>query len=472
MNSPSIQHFVIPLNSHSEVEFLDQIGDQLNQQNYSVSYIPQDKHIAKTAKRRLNREELHLDYLDYQPNSNFGALCEKYEIDSPWDLVFPQMVYDRSYDSPSYRTYWFSGTNSFSDQEYRNILHRTLDYLDRLYENGNGGIPIQNQGGEILRRALQSVADYHGCPSVRTSFSPVPSSVLIRSTEEMEFPPLKNASYDEMTAEQREEAEEFRTSVTENQQQVMGGSDESESLYQNLHRKVRRIQEHKDNLSPVISNWVRRHIAKPVVGAAAKQLYLDETQSQKFIESNKYVFYPIQYFRESRVTMRAPAFYNQLWMIEYLSRSLPPEYELVVKDHPRQLGALPLSHAHKLRRYATAIAPTISAREVLTESDAVVTLNNTVGYEAVMYGKPAVTLGDAFYSGAGYTWDVTAIDSLSAKLNEAVNSDGLSDEEVLEFSHGLLQSSYEGDWEAVDSENIQAFTSSILEFCEDTKSER
>lgn len=461
------QQFIIPIHSHTEVNFLNIIGNHLNKRNHSVTYISQDKYVAKTAQRQLEHEDLEPDYIDHRPISGFDALCEKYGIDSPRDLVFPQMVYDRSYDAPSYRPYWLSGTGTLPYEEYLNLLHRTLDFLDRLYEDGNGGIPLQNQGGEVLRRALQRVADYHGYPSVRTSFSPVPGHVLFRSTEKMHFPALKAATYDEMTHEQREAAQEFRASVTENQQQVMGSTGQSESFYQNLRRKARRIQEHRDDLAPIISGWVRRRVAKPVFGTVAKHLYLDEAQSREFIESKEYVFYPLQYFGESRVTMRAPEFYNQLWVIQYLSRSLPPGYELVVKDHPRQLGALPLSQTYKLRRYAAAVAPTLSAREVLTESDAVVTLNNTVGFEALMYGKPVVTLGDAFYSGSGYTRDVTNLNSLSAELNLAVHSGGLSDEAVLEFVNIILYSSYEGEWGNTSRENIKTFVKSMDESLSD-----
>jgi len=460
----STQRFIIPLNSHWIVDFLNLLGDSLNDRDHSVAYIPQNRQIAKTARRQLQHEELHCDYLDHQPTSNFEGLCDKYEIESPRALVFPQMVYDRSYDSPSHRRYWFSGTGSLPYQKYYDLFHRTLDYLDQLYENGDGGIPLQNQGGEVLRRALQRVADYHGNPSVRTSFSPVPGHVLFRSTENMHFPPLTAASYDQMTTEQREAAEEFRASVTENQKRVMANTSKSESIYKNLRRKARRIQEYRGDLTPVISDYIRRRVAKPALGAVTKRLYLDETQSQEFIKSNKYLFYPLQYFRESRVTMRAPEFYDQLWIVEYLSRSLPTGYELVVKDHPQQLGALPLSHVNKLRRYATAVAPTLSAREILTEADTVVTLNNTVGYEAVMSGKPVITLGDAFYSGAEYTRDVMNLHSLPAELNNAVKSEGLHDETVLEFAHGLLESSYEGKWGNTATKNIDVFAASIIKF--------
>jgi hypothetical protein len=392
------------------------------------------------------------------------TLCEKYGIDSPKKLVFPQMVYDRSYHSPSYRSYWFSGTVPLDYDRYLNILHRTLDYLDSLYENGEGGIPLQYQGAEVLRRVLQRVADYHGYQSVRTSFSPRPGEVLIRSQESMDFPEIQEATFEEMNSEERANARDFRRSVIGNQGQVIENSAEKESFYENIRQKVQRIQEYKRDTLPLLADWLRRHVAKRVLKSITKRMYMDEKRSRGFIKSNQYIFYPIQYFRESRVTMRAPEFYNQLWLIEYLSRSLPLGYELVVKDHPQQLGALPLSQIRSINNYATTIAPSIPARKVIKHADAIITLNNTVGYEAVMTGKPVLTLGDAFYSGPEFTIDIENINTISKELKKAVMSEGLSDEEVLEFAHGISESSYNGTWGETNLQNIDNFVDSVETF--------
>ncbi|MFC7071587.1 hypothetical protein ACFQJ7_16890 [Halovenus rubra] len=376
------------------------------------------------------------------------------------------MVYDRSYDSPASRGYWLSGTESMDYESYLTLLHRTLDYLDTLFENDKGGIPLQYQGAEVIRRTLQRVADYHGYPSVRTSFSPLPDHVFFRSTEEMQLPAIERASYEELTPEERDDARELRQREIGDQSKVVGNSGKTDSLLDNVRRKIQRIREYKHRLGPVVSNWLRRRLAKPVVSALSKQLYLDTQRSRNVIDSTNYIFYPLQYFMESRVTMRAPAFYNQLWLIEFLSRSLPPGYELVVKDHPQQLGALPLSHTRAISRYANAIDPTIPAREVIVQADAVVTLNNTVGYEAILYGKPVVSLGDAFYSHAGYTQDVTNIQTLQSELNRAVQSTGLTDEDVLSFAHGVLDSSYRGSWGNTCSENVELFVESVESYLE------
>lgn len=379
------------------------------------------------------------------------------------------MVYDRAYDAPSYRKYGFSKKGQ-PFKRYRSLLHQSIDYFDLLSEDGREYIPIQFQGGEIVRRALQRVADYQGCPSVRTSFSPVPNSVTFRTGESKECRSLAEIEYATMTDEEREKAVEFRDSVVNNRTLFEGNTTDSWSLTDSLRRKIHRISQYRTDILPVAVDWLRRNGAKRVLGKVTQSMYLSETSSRQFIKSKNYVFYPLQYFRESRVTMRAPPFYNQVWLIEYLSRSLPPGYELVVKDHPQQLGALPLSNVRAIKRYATAVAPGIPAREVVEHADAVVTLNNTVGYESVMYGKPVVTLGDAFYSGAGYTNDVSDINRLHEEIHQAVRSDGLTENEVIEFAHGIIESSYDGIWGDDDRENVETFADSVFEFLDDIES--
>lgn len=63
----------------------------------------------------------------------------------------------------------------------------------------------------------------------------------------------------------------------------------------------------------------------------------------------------------------------------------------------------------------------VSAHSALRAADAVVTINSTMGFEALMYGLPVVTLGDNIYTRRGVTTDVrdTAND-LAGQIREAV----------------------------------------------------
>lgn len=461
--------FLIPINSHDIIPFYQELGDVLRECGHRVEFIPENEKVANSAREYLPTDRIHSDYLTHNPQNELKSLCAKYDIHSARRLVFPKMVYDRAYDTPSRRNYWLSNRESLEYSPYLDLLHKALDYLDRLYENDATPIPIQFQGGEVIRRALQRVAEYHGCLSVRTSFSPVPNAVSFRTGESKEWGPLAEIQYDAMTDEERERAARFRDSLVKDRTLFEGDETGNQSLADSIRRKIRRINQYGTDIAPVAVDWLRRNAAKRVLGGVTRRMYLGEDPSRQFIQSTNYVFYPIQYFRESRVTMRAPQFYDQVWLVEYLSRSLPPGYELVVKDHPKQLGALPLSNARAIKRYATAVAPEIPAREVVEHADAVVTLNNTVGYEALLYGKPVLTLGDAFYSGAGYTQDTSDIGQLHEGIHQAVHAGGLTDREVLEFAHGILEASYDGVWGYDDPENVETFVDSVFEFLNDVR---
>lgn len=447
----------------SIAKFLSKVGSELESKGFQVKYIPQaDRGIIKSTFDKISHDQILSEYVDYEPRRSLSHLCEKYDIDNIRGFVFPQMVYDRSYCTPSHRQYWFSGTKTLDYDYYRSLLHQALDYLNKLYESGNGGVPLQWQGGEVLRRTLQRVADYHGYPSVRASASPVPGSVFLRSTERMNLPLIESASYEQMTTDQRQTAREFRNRVLNSTKYVISGSDsEPGSAYKDIQQKIRRILAYRSDIGSVIINWFRRCVAKPLFANVAEQLYMTESESRRFINTNQYVFYPIQYFRESRVTMRAAEFYNQVWFIEYLSRSLPRGYQLVVKDHPEQIGSLPLSHVRAIRKYSSAVAPNISGREIIEEASAVVVLNNTVGYEALLYEKPVVSVADAVYSDLKYTYHVNNLGELSDQLSMAISSGGLTESEIIEFTHGLLLSTYDGIWGNTSEENIVDFTNSV-----------
>ena len=65
----------------------------------------------------------------------------------------------------------------------------------------------------------------------------------------------------------------------------------------------------------------------------------------------------------------------------------------------------------------------VSAHSALRAADAVVTINSTMGFEALMYGLPVITLGDNIYTGRGITTDVRdGTKDLAGQIREAVVS--------------------------------------------------
>jgi hypothetical protein len=283
----------------------------------------------------------------------------------------------------------------------------------------------------------------------------------------MQWESLDNSQLSEYSDRTIAKAKSYRSKIMKNTPTIGSGISKcSESIGEQIKKKLDRIVEYNVKVLPKIINWARHNVITPSLGELYKFQYLSKEDSISFITENRgdYIFLPLQYFRESRVTARSPAFYNQAYLIEYISRSLPTGYELVVKDHPEQVGRLPYGSVQTIRRYSTTLAPDVSAHDVIENAAAIITINNTVGYEAIVHGKPVVTLGDAFYNGYGYTIDVKNINNIRKDIHNAVTNWELTDEDVLEFLCGIFEGSQTGQWEVRKSQNIQNISDSIIRF--------
>lgn len=465
---------IIPVMSQSVIPFVSKLGDEFRERGYEVTFVPQNKPpIIRDAKDFLDEDSLLLNHVDNNPEVPFDSLLQKYDIDFPRSLVFPQMVYDHAYTNVDHQPF-LSGPREVDYEPYFDLLHYSLDAFDRLFEAGKGGIPLQHQGAEILRRTLQRVAEHHDVRSVWTGFSPLDGHMGLFDDESVDwetFEPEYDAS---MTDEQRNAAREFISHVRD-RREVIGeqpsgfGFNPAEIAWRSVDRSRRLFASEHDS-KEMIDRWLRHNaqkVGKRLKARIASHLYLGPECSNRIVENEQYVFFPLQYAQESRVTVRAPAYYDLPWILEYLSRSLPHGYELVVKDHPHQVGSLPLDAMRAISRHSKALDPHMNAHDIVRNADAVVTLNNTVGYEALVHGKPVVTLGSAFYDGAGYSFSLDDIETLPGVVKEAIVSSGLDEENVIIFAHRIIQGSYPGTWSCTNDKNVSVVVDSILNFLND-----
>lgn len=463
--------FLLPVMSQKDVSFVAQLGARLEHRGHDVTYIPQNERLTvRDATQHPLLEGVVLDHINSSPATPFYDLLDRYEIDCPRALVFPQMVYDYQYTNVAHRPFLL-GAKSVEYEPYFDILHRALDTLDRIYDDGDGPIPLQHQGAEILRRALQRVADTHGIESVWVGNSPLDGHCGLHDDELVNWATFADDYEPTMSTEDRERGRRFIEDVRE--QQPLTGLSWDESGFDSVSKieqtvgRVRRLASPNHDTSAMIKGWLRyngRKVGKRIRGKLAQRVYLDEERSRRVVDQQRYVFFPIQYVRESRVTVRSPPFYDLAWFVEYLSRSLPLGYELVVKDHPNHVGILPFDTLRTIGRFAEFVHPDLNAHHVVRNADAVVTLNNTVGYEALIHGKPVVVMGEAFYDGAGYVWKPDSIKSLPETLSAAVESKGLTEEEILTFVHRIIEGSYPGDWNDLTDENVDQLVDSILNY--------
>lgn len=112
-------------------------------------------------------------------------------------------------------------------------------------------------------------------------------------------------------------------------------------------------------------------------------------------EDGDYVFVPLQDETDSQIIHFSPHIKKMQQLVDYISAFIPGK--IIFKIHPRfDPGELIIPVHCKLYRSCT-------THDFLERAQYVVTINSTVGIEALTYYKPVITLGNAFYEGRGIT---------------------------------------------------------------------
>lgn len=115
----------------------------------------------------------------------------------------------------------------------------------------------------------------------------------------------------------------------------------------------------------------------------------------------KYFYYPIHLEPEAVVLYWGDGLYsNQVKLIQNIASQLPPETYLYVKDHPHAGSYRDSIDYYRIQSVPNIrlLNPSISGKTIIAESQGVITLNGTSGFEALLLKKQVYTFGNCFYN--------------------------------------------------------------------------
>jgi len=147
--------------------------------------------------------------------------------------------------------------------------------------------------------------------------------------------------------------------------------------------------------------------------------------SQLPVGLRHYVLMPMQVIEDPQLSAHSPLLghdLERLVMEVYLAmREALPQHRLVVKIHPQET-------AHASREYlrlATRLPDVYFVKsqpmhQLLAGCELVVTVNSTVGVEALAFGKPVITLGRSFYTVPDLVRPVDRIELLPQAMRTAL----------------------------------------------------
>lgn len=116
--------------------------------------------------------------------------------------------------------------------------------------------------------------------------------------------------------------------------------------------------------------------------------------------TQKYFYVPLNYHPEISTLYFGSEYEHVESYIKQLSKKIPSDHMIYVKEHPSMHGLRERSLYHSLDRTynVKTIHPSVSTFELTKNSTAVITVTGTAGWEAFLMGKPVVVLGDVFYN--------------------------------------------------------------------------
>lgn len=123
-----------------------------------------------------------------------------------------------------------------------------------------------------------------------------------------------------------------------------------------------------------------------------------------------YVFAPLQVERDSQIINYSPYIKKMQEFVDYLEQFLPGK--VIIKKHPKDdPGKIIMPDRFIYTDKGT-------THDYLKDCKYCVTINSTVGIEALSYYKPVITLGKAFYSGRGISYSVNNEQDMYAAINK------------------------------------------------------
>jgi len=132
-----------------------------------------------------------------------------------------------------------------------------------------------------------------------------------------------------------------------------------------------------------------------------------------------YVFLPLQVHDDTQVLLNSTHFRDMASLVRHVAGQVPNRLRLVVKPHPADRGRVASEEVRgALARLGDRGVWVEQARstELAAQAEAVVTLNSTVGLEAVTCLRPTCCLGEAWYAKPGLAQAIARPDDLAAWL--------------------------------------------------------
>lgn len=141
--------------------------------------------------------------------------------------------------------------------------------------------------------------------------------------------------------------------------------------------------------------------------------------------TDNYFVFPLHMQPEASTLILAPFHVDQKTSIINISKVLPPNTKLYVKEHKSALGQHSKAFYEELKSYPNVklISYKENMFELIKASMGTINLSSTVGFESLMLKKPSIVFGNVFYNDSGLTFRVNSYSELKEIIKMVNNKE-------------------------------------------------
>jgi hypothetical protein len=165
----------------------------------------------------------------------------------------------------------------------------------------------------------------------------------------------------------------------------------TEAIYQVAIEFYRLVRGSRKSYSYTFLGWVPVILRRPVIYRRLQRRGVKPVD----LESRKVCFFPLHLEPELTLLSISPEFSNSVELITWVSKSLPADFILVLKENPISFGVRSKWYYSQLEQISNVqfAHPVISSLDWIHASELVVTITGTAGSESVLYKRPVLSFG-------------------------------------------------------------------------------
>jgi len=199
-----------------------------------------------------------------------------------------------------------------------------------------------------------------------------------------------------------------------------------------------------DYVTPPLFNRVLKELKVIVKRKILTSFYF----KRKKTVNDHYVFFSLQLQPEWAADICGRWYSNQIAAVENISKVLPLNYKLYVKEHKVAVGRREglFSYYDKIRELPNVVLihPFEDSHDLIAHADLVIVIVGTVGWEALLYGKPVITLGDTFYNDSDLVYKLKNLDEIKSAIHRSLRNYRLDEGKLLRYIAAMRYGTHRG----------------------------